>query len=307
MGNKKKLMKTFYFIILILCFSSSLYSQDNSKKADVLLFEKAIYLQDKLQEELQLKRILFSADTASERYKIGLEVNESILEKSWELYQEIIDDYPNSDLFYNALYNQALLDIELGDTDDAELSFKKILKELKNDKNDKYSYLKASTNRSLANISINNGKHNEALNYLDNYKKYPFKHFCGNAHASYNTDLNTMYAKCYLGLNEIDKAYDILLPNLLEDGMSDNSEIVQLTYETLLKKYEKEELKRMYNKAFDELIVENNKDYREYFIVFLNTKLKLNFFGIDFLKDDKNKEALNAMRKNSKFYKLLND
>ncbi len=300
-------MKTFYYIILILSFSCSAYSQENSKKADVLLFEKAIYLQDKLQDELQLESRLFSEDTSSERYKIRQEINEAILELAWDNYQKLIDKYPNSNLYFNALYNRALLDIELGDGDSAEVAFKEILSQPDKNQKDESSDLKVGATRTLAELSIKNGKYNEALIYLDKYKQYPFKHFCGNAHASYNTDLNTQYAKCYLGLNKNDKALEYLLPNLLEDGMSDNSEIVQLTYETLLKKYDKGELKRLYKKAFAEYTVENNKDYKKYSIIFLNTKLKLRSWRLDFLKDDKKKEAINAMCENSKFYKLLNE
>ncbi len=48
-----------------------------------------------------------------------------------------------------------------------------------------------------------------------------------------------LYSKCYLGLKQYEKAYDILLPNIIENGLAINSELIITTYNALVINYKK--------------------------------------------------------------------
>jgi len=314
-------MKNKFLILLFILLGNVAYGQTKSISQDELLFEKGILLQNSLRDELELNEIISENDSASEKSILAREINESILEIAWDYYQELIDSFPNSKLYYRALNNRAFIELQTDDKEGAKATFLEILNSNADDKEKgglgsglmaepNANYKNRATNI-LARLAYDEKDYKEALKYLDLNKKYPYQHFCGNAHASNRIYMSTMYAKCYIGLNQLDKAYEQLFPNIIENGLADNSELVELTYSTLLKNYNKKELKRLYAEAFKNYEVvksKKKKDFKEdYYITFLGTRIKLRSWRLAFLDEDKKEKAINAMYENSKFYKLLNE
>ena len=79
-----------------------------------------------------------------------------------------------------------------------------------------------------------------------------------------------MYSKCYIGLNQYEKAFDILLPNIIENGLASNSKLITATLNALLKNYKKQELKTQFENCFKNVSVEkekrNKNEYKSYYI-----------------------------------------
>ena len=136
-------------------------------------------------------------------------------------------------------------------------------------------------------------------------------HFCGNEYAADEIYMSELYAKAYVGLNEPDKALKVLLPHLLENGLADNSDLVVLTTEILLKKYSRNELKTLFEIAFKTYKTEKVKqkdsdEYERYYITFLSTDIEMNSWQLDFVELDKRQAVIENIYKHSQFYKLLN-
>jgi tetratricopeptide (TPR) repeat protein len=162
----------------------------------------------------------------------------------------------------------------------------------------------------LAKIEIDTKNYNEALRYLDQTNKYPYRHFCGNEYAADAIYMATMYSNCYLALNDYEKAFDVLLPNILENGLADNSYLIKNAYEALLKKHRKEDLKIEFENAFKNIITEKEisgkYEYTNYYIRFQNRKIQLEPWSLNVISSEEElKKVAIGILTNSEFYKLL--
>jgi tetratricopeptide (TPR) repeat protein len=305
----------------LLALGQITYGQDERILRDDVLFEKGLVLQELVYEDLDLQEIISTSDHSEGEKEIAEDVKETILDKAHEYYQELIDSFPKSKLLFRALNNLALIEADLGKNEDAKNTYKKILDSEAEDKEpggvgsglmaDPYANYKNRAAKALARIYIEDKNYVEAIKSLDLTKKYPYLHFCGNEYAADEIYMSTLYAKCYLGLNNNKKALEVLLPNLIENGLVDNSYIADLAYKVLLKQYPKKELKKKYEQAFKNYQTERKKgktsDYETYYIVFVGTKIVLNSWSIDMSSSSDPSKVIESMYKRSKFYSLVNN
>ena len=312
-------MKRLIFLIFLNIIGQLVFGQHKPIQKDELLFEKGLLLQQLVSEDLELDDIINSKD--STKQGLATDIKETILDKALEYYQELIDSFPKSKLLFRTLNNKGFIELALDDKVEAKKTFQKILDSKADDKEkggigsgimaEPYANYKNRAAKILADISIKDSNYSEAIKYLDLTKKYPYRHFCGNEYAADEIYMSELYAKSYLGLNDKQKALKILLPNILENGLADNSDLVDLTYNTLLKDYQKGELKVKYEQAFEsyqtERIKSKKEEYNKYYITFLDTKIELSSWQFDFLKPEEKQTEIDKIYKSSKFYKLLSE
>lgn len=317
-------MNNIFFTFLLL-FSVITFGQKKISNEDLILFEKTVAKQELVNEELD--DIINPNDTIdiTNEEKIqrnfAIEIKENVLNKVIRDYEELIKEFPKSKLIFRALNNKGFAELELKDYKNAQVTFQKILKSEANDKEkggigsgimgEPYANYKNRASKILADLELKNGNYQEAFNYLDETKKFPYRHFCGNEYAADEIYMAEMYAKCYLGLNQYEKAYDILLPNIIENGLASNSEIITITIDALLKNYKKEELKIQFENSFKNVFAEkvksNKNEYTTYNINFLNRKIQLKSWKLnsEMTEQEREKECQKILAE-SEFYKLLN-
>ncbi|WP_156900381.1 tetratricopeptide repeat protein [Flavobacterium filum] len=314
-------MKRLTIIFSLILFGQTLFGQGKTIQRDVLLFEKGLVLHQLVDEDLDLEEIINSKDSIKVKKELATEIKETILEKALEYYQELIDSFPKSKLLFRTLNNKGFIEIALNNKEGAKRTFQKIIDSKADDKEkggigsgimaEPYANYKNRASKVLADIFIKDSNYTEAIKYLDLTKKYPYRHFCGNEYAADEIYMSELYAKCYIGLNDRQKAIETLLPNLLENGLANNSDLVNLTYQTLLQKYSKDDLKIKFEQAFKNYQIEKvkNKDseYEKYFITFLDTKIELSSWRLDYLKPEERAKEIDKTYRNSEFYKLLNE
>ncbi len=312
----------FFLIVVLLLVTSAAFGQIKPIQRDELLFEKALSLQQLIDEDLNLDEIANSKASADKK-EFAIEVKETMLDKALEYYQELIDSFPRSNLLFRALNNKGFIELSLDDRKDAKRTFLRIINSKADDKEkggigsgimgEPYANYKNRAAKALANISIKDSNYKKALYYLDLTKKYPYKHFCGNEYASDKIYIATLYGKCYLCLKNYPEAYRILLPHIIYNGLASNSDAVELAYNALLINYTKADLRRRYENAVRHCKIEygdlNKGEESSYSLVFLGTKIggSLSFsFELIESKIEKDK-AIKKSLLESEFYKLLTD
>jgi tetratricopeptide (TPR) repeat protein len=163
------------FIILLLFLGQVTFGQKKPITRDQLLFEKALLLQQMVNEGLDLEETI--EDSIELRAEYATEIKESILEKALGFYNELIDSFPKSKLRFRALNNKGFIELSLEDTAEAKKTFLAILNSIANDKEkggvgsglmgEPYANYKNRAARILASIGIQANNWNEALRYLD--------------------------------------------------------------------------------------------------------------------------------------------
>lgn len=286
-------------------------SQNKKLKHDNLLFNTAAELQELAENQKKLFDYCSKIDSLkNNNSKINMVI---VLNESIKKYKELIKKYPNSHHFFNALNNMALAELSLGKEYEALLTFKRILTSEVNEIDnlglgseklfEPYTNYK---NRAALNIALLHLKwknYKLAIDYLDLTKNYPFQHFCGNAHEAIKLYKIELYAKAYIGLNDKNSALNILLPELFNDALADNEEIVRLTFELLSEKYSKEQLKTMFEESFKE--IKNDSTVNIVFICFLSKRIYFPFWNLDVKSLNKEQEIKEYLSK-SYLYKLFN-
>lgn len=304
-------------ILLIALFPLILISQKNNKFREEEQFFKLGC--DYYENAFNLKYYEFNDSN-----KLILSKNE-LLSKALTQFEHIVNYYPKSAYYYKSLYNKGYIELSLDSNKAAKNTFIILLNSKAKDKSkgglgsgimaEPYTNYKNRAAKIIAEIYIEEKNYEKAIEYLNLTKKYPYYHYCGNEYEQESIYLRTQYAICYNGLNMVDSAISILLPKLLESGLSDNSNLIKLLYETLLTKYSKLELIDEYEKAFNNYIIESNTrvvnkkkyDVKEYYIYFLNKKLQIWATWIDESDGQKVKEAIMEIYKGSKFYTILHN
>ena len=314
------------FIALIILVSSLAIGQKKNTNEDLILFEKTVALQELLNEDLaKFINITDTINLTKEekiKQKTATDISEEILTKVINNYDELIKNFPKSKHIFRALNNKGFALLELKKYDKAKEIFLQIVSSEANDKekggigsgimSEPFANYKNRALNMLANMEIQNKSYEEAIKYLNETKKYPYRHFCGNAYAAEQLYMAEQLSKCYIGLNQNDKALDILLPNIFENGLASNDELIDITIATLLKRNKKEDLKILFENSFKNIITEkevNKKKsytYTNYYINFLNRKIKLTSWELfEGLTDLERENVLSKIIKESRFYSLL--
>lgn len=312
------------FITYLLLFSFITFGQKKKSNEDLILFEKTVAIQELLDDELEniinLKDTINITNEEKIKRDFAIEIRDNVLDKVIENYEELIREFPKSNLLFRALNNKGFAELQLEDYNKAKETFLKILNSNANDKEkggigsgimgEPYANYKNRASKILADLELKSKHYQEALAYLDETKKYPYRHFCGNEYAADEIYMAEMYSKCYLGLNQYEKAYDILLPNIIENGLASNSELIKTTFNALLKTYKKEELKVLFENSFKNVIAvketRNKNEYTFFYINFLNRKIELNSWELnEQLTQTEMEKVLNKILSESEFYKLL--
>ena len=312
------------FITLCLVHSLFAFSQKKNNNEDLILFERTVAIQEMIGEELDDLRNYGDTLTLSKEAKLKKtfekELKENILDKVIDGYEELIEKFPKSKLVFRALNNKGYAELELEDNANAKTTFLSILNSKANDKEkggigsgimgEPYANYKNRACKILADLELKDKNYQEAIQYLDRTKEYPYRHFCGNEYAANDIYMANMYSKCYLALNEYDKALDILLPNIIENGLAGNSFLVKTTVDALLKNHTKESLKFQFETAFKNISAEkeirNKEEYTYYYIHFLNRKIQLNAWDLyaQLPKEEFDKTTQRILTE-SYFYKLV--
>ncbi len=314
-------MKRCNLIVLICLITQLAFGQNKTISRDELLFEKGILLHELATSDLRLDAIIESNDSEESEKDLAAIIKETLLEKALEHYQELTDSFPTSALLFRTLGNKGFIQLALEDREAARETFQQILDSKANDKEkggtgsglmmEPYANYKNTAAKVLAKLNLEDSNYTEALRYLDLTKQYPYLHFCGNAYAAETIHMSGLYAKCYLGLKDTAEALKILLPHIVENGLADNTDLVHLAYQTLLKKYSKDELKRRYIQAFKNCRTEKVKskeyEYKRYFITFLDTKIELDSWSLGYTEPNEQAKIIEELCKNSLFYNLLNE
>lgn len=311
-------------ITYLLLFSLISFGQKKKSNEDLILFEKTVAIQELLDYELDniINPKVTIDITSEEKIKrdFAIEIRDNVLNKVIDNYEELIREFPKSNLLFRALNNKGFAELQLEDYNKAKETFLKILNSKANDKEkggigsgimgEPYANYKNRAAKMLADLELKSSHYQEALNYLDETKKYPYRHFCGNEYAADEIYMAEMYSKCYLGLNQYEKAYDILLPHIIENGLASNSELINTTFDALLKTYKKEELKTQFENSFKNVVAvketRNKNEYTFFYINFLNRKIELSSWNLsEMLTESEREKVLNTMLEESGFYKLL--
>jgi tetratricopeptide (TPR) repeat protein len=311
-------------IAILLLHSIIGLGQKKKSNQDLLLFEKTVAIQNLVNEELEnfinQKDTIDSSSEEKIKRDFAIEIRENVLDKVIENYEELIREYPKSNLLFRALNNKGFAELQLEYYKEAKETFLKILNSNANDikkggvgsgiMGEPYANYKNRAAKILADLELKSKHYQEALAYLDETKKYPYRHFCGNEYAADEIYMSEMYSKCYLGLNQYEKAYDILLPNIIENGLASNSELIKMTIDALLKNYKKEELKIQFENSFKNVVAEkvirNKNEYTVYYIYFLNRKIQLESWQLnDGMSEQEREKEFRRILAESEFYKIL--
>ncbi|WPY97636.1 hypothetical protein [Christiangramia sp. OXR-203] len=318
-------MKNFTFLIL-LAFSSSLIAQNENE--DLAIFSKGEAVYNLIYEDFDIQYEIDHLDTTKVEEKIEYELlremKSSILERSLEYYEEVIDNYPNSQLLYRALNNAALISNQLDYKEEAIEYYNQILNSEANDKEEggvgsglmaePYALYKNRAAKSLAEIYISQKKFNEALKYIDLTSKYPYQHFCGNEYAADEIYIATLYTKAYLGLNKVKEALDYSPPHIFFNGLADNSEILILALETIENNFSKKEIDSELDKGLKSIKMVVKEDYQVGIVNLFDRNIQLpddsfisytNESELNEIENLSEKENYQRIFKNSKFYKSL--
>lgn len=321
-------MKKYYLfivsaLILTSCHSlkGSLYSQD--EKTDMDYFNKGVTIFEVIDEtsfEYDLKSIDTTANEGKARYETLNSKKEDILDFAFEQFLKIIEEYPNSKVYHKSLYNLAYIS-SLEDDEDNEIKYlKMILESNANDKENSgrsgimsnpYANFKNHASKRLTAIYLAKGEFKTALNFKQINEKYPLQHFCGNAFAEDEIYSAIQYAEIFIGLGEPQKALSYLLPNIFNNGLADNSDLVELTAKTLKDNYKLASLIKDFKNSIDNIYSrvekQNQNTWTNYYIKYLDTEIEIPIWEIGYYETDseKMKSECEKIISESEFYRTL--
>lgn len=117
-------------VILYLTLFFCLFCKAQDKKdkhGDIILFNKGIALWELYDETLNLEGKINNYDTLIDEQKKlrkqAINLKDEILDKALDYFDELIKQYPKSELFFRALNNKAKLEFDLGYINDAKKSY----------------------------------------------------------------------------------------------------------------------------------------------------------------------------------------
>lgn len=269
--------------ILLLSLSSCKTTDLQLSNNDELLFVKA-YRTHEIIDEFDYHWDIEDIDTTfiedRIRYEILVEQKDDLLEESLELYNEILQLYPETSLKYRIYHNLGHIEYELGYLDDAENNFLKIING--NPDNKEYSgnnNIMGNPNANYQNnaihkliqIALDTEDYSKALKYLEKSEQIPLQHFCGNAYASEELRITLLYVRAYKGIGNIDKAINTGLLHVFNTGLTDNTEIIDITVDLIKGKYSEVEIKEYLSSIKTNLVKDDNGELKYVEFKFMNT------------------------------------
>lgn len=300
-------------ILLFILTSLSCIAQDKKDKhGDIVLFSKGIALYELANDEFELGFDVDSIDTLQGKKLISQQIRlkEDVLDKSLYYFEQLIEEYPKSKLYFQALNNRARIEFELEDFKAAKETYIKIF-ESKVNNDDDPNHMNEVVKR-LSTIEYNLKNYKKSIEYLDLTTKYPFVHFCGNAYADNDIYMATNYALSYIGLNDRKTALNYLLPYFLENDLTSNKELAELAAKTLKDEYGKDEAKMIFENAKKSLAIKDvgdkDEEYKVYYINFNGKNIEL-VTPFEVYAENADKEIANMREflNKSYFNKLLNE
>ncbi len=320
---KKQYLYILTILILTSCSSLKNNSSNKNEKLDIVMFNKGVTIfemVDKLSIDWELQRL----DTLKQDEKIKYDVfkneKEEILELAFDQFAKIIQDYPDSELYHKSLYNLAHISSLLNYEEDEIKYLEMILSANVNDRENSgrsgimsnpYTNFKNEASKKLTEIYINKRNYKTALEYKKLNEKYPLQHFCGNAFAADEIYNAKQYAKIYNGIGKNKKALSYLLPHIFNNGLANNSGLIDLTIESLKKNFDQSLIKKDFEKSISEVYSKIEKDgkgeHTYYFIKYFNIEIGVPSWNLSFESDSGAiKSELEKSIRESEFYKKLN-
>ena len=179
-------------------------------------------------------------------------------------FRKFIEEYPQSQMVPRAHYNVAYINYQLKDYGTAKTIFQEILTKPYNEHDlnslmEPYTLFKHRSSRHLAEIAILEKDYESAEEYIEMFdKKYPYKHFCGNEWAAYHQEVALMRAQVYEGMNQLQKALEVLLPRTFNEFLVSNDEVLDRLIYLLENNYSKESIREELTSSLKSLKVEVN-------------------------------------------------
>ncbi len=279
-----------YIILLLHTFNVN--AQEN--KEDFTLFDKGNALYSLVYHDINFDNAIDMLDSTNYENQIEIKLlkkqKEEILEIALEYFENLIHEYPESDLIYRAQNNAAII---LHQLDYIDLAIEYYLNIINGNANDQepnggegmmaepYALYKNRACKSLAEIYLNRKNYKEALKYINLTKKYPYQHFCGNEHVANSIYIATLYTKSHYGLNDIEKALSFALPNVLNYPITSNTYLLNYALTILKSNYSKEQLSLELKKSLKNIKLKKEKSNEITFTTFLGIELEISYFSFD--------------------------
>lgn len=285
-------MKFAFCILFSLVFLKAFSQKEKPKNYG--LFEKGVALYSLVYNDLEIDQSISELDPS--RYEDSIKIKlltsqkKAILNRALEYYEQFISQTPNSFITFQALQDAGFITYQLKDTNRAINFYEKALNFHKVDQDLKYQSC-----LHLAQIYLEHKDFKKSLKYLKLTKKYPFRSFCGNAYDDEEIHLSVLYARCYIGLDQIQKALYYTLPKIFYDGLALNKEIVDLAVQILQNNFDQEKILSELEEAVKNPIKD---DSGTYYLNYFNVKVPV-YYPV-FIKNSQDLDI-----RDSYFYKSL--
>lgn len=261
-------MKSLCFVVCLL-LSTCLSAQPHR---DEYLFQKAELIEalingavtwDKAFTQIPELKQVFNTDDKRQ-----------LLLKAVTTYKQLIDSYPTSAYLLQALYNKGSTEHALHYSQAATETFTRLL-QLTIAARKKDTVLISASSRILARLYMDAGNYVKAMEYLQLTQRFPERPDCGVGILAEPLFTPKLYAECYLGLNQKQKALDLFLPMIFHARMPCEEPFVVQTYHTLLKLYTHDALRQAFDTAFLHYSDNNDSSKQDINVYLLNTKINL--------------------------------
>lgn len=294
---------------LFLLLSSFLaFGQGENMKEDSIFYEKIIMTTDSI-ESFMIENL---------NQGIVSEKNIKPMKRILKDYHDFLLKFPQSDYKFSALNEKAFTEFYLQEYNNAKNSYLEILKFVQENKELKDPFLRVPYSQddrylnhlyhNLADVEIKTKNYEQAIKYLDEVQKNSYRISCGNGLYPEIANIANSYSECYLNLKDDEKICDVLIPVAALPMLNEGSVTVTRLYKTLLKKYKKEELKKLFEESFKTIHTKegiiNAYSGTIYYVKFLNRDVIL-YDSFKNLSKRETKEKLNKVLHYSKFYALL--
>jgi len=180
-------------------------------------------------------------------------------------FYEFMKVYPGSPLVARAHFNVGCLSHELQRNEGAKAAFLEILDKEYNEMDpnslmEPYTLYKHNSCRYLAEIFLEEKNYKEAEKYIQYFDKvYPYHHFCGNEWAAYDIYKATMQARVLEGKQKPEQAIKVLLPEIFENGLAFNGNLLDELIGILNRHYTNEEIKSELMSSLSTIKVEEKR------------------------------------------------
>ena len=191
--------------------------------------------------------------------QIELKSNSNQFQLAKSQLLNFIHVYPNSMFLQHANFLLADNYLMLNQIDSSVYYYHKVFKYKDNDTIE--ANLSHNACLVLSQIEYNRNNFREALELLNACKKkYPYRHFCGNAYESINMTYSLYESQCYQGLHKPKKAMESLIPYAFKNDLSRNTEIVNELYKLIKTNYNVNEIKEELEKWTTSIDIEIYKN-----------------------------------------------